>query len=130
VKARKGSEDAPDTDEIAVRERLGSIARPAVPALAVLVLLVVVGWLVALSSSASPTNAAHSGIVVPVVIGLPLGQAQAVMRKAGLEGVADERDPQGPDSVVVAQEPAGGITVPLGSTVGFRTTGPDRIRSA
>jgi hypothetical protein len=127
----KGSEDASDTDDLAMRERLGSIAKPAVPALAVLALLVVVGWLViALSSRASSTNASHSGIVVPVVIGLPLGQAQAVMRTAGLAGVAYERDPQEPDSVVVAQKPAGGITVPLGSTVGFRTTGPDRIRSA
>lgn len=126
----KGSEDAPDTDDIAVRERLGSTVRAAAPALAVVAVLVVVGWLVvALSSGASSTNASHS-VAVPVALGLPLGQAQAVMRKVGLAGVAYERDPQEPDSVVVAQEPAGGITVPLGSTVGFRTTGPGRIRSA
>jgi beta-lactam-binding protein with PASTA domain len=108
-----------------VRERLGPTARLAVPALAVLVLLVVVSRLVVtLSSLPSPTDASRSVVGVPDVVGRQLGQAQAVMRGSGLVGVAYERDPQGSDSVVVAQKPPAGSTVPLGSTVGFRTSAP------
>jgi beta-lactam-binding protein with PASTA domain len=108
-----------------VRERLGSTARLAVPALAILVLLLVAGRLVVtLSSLPSPTSASGSVVGVPDVVGRQLGQAQAVMREAGLVGAAYERDPQGSDSVVVAQQPHAGSAVPLGSTVGFRTTAP------
>jgi beta-lactam-binding protein with PASTA domain len=108
-----------------MREQLGSTVRLAAPALAVLVLLVLVGWLVvALSSLRSPTNASRSVPGVPDVVGRQVGQAQAVLRKAGLVGVAYERDPQGADSVVVAQEPPAGSTVPRGSVVGFRTRAP------
>jgi hypothetical protein len=68
-----------------MRERPGSTVRLAAPALAVLVSLVMVGWLVvALSSVRSPTNASRSVAGVPDVV----GQAQAVLRKAGVVGVA------------------------------------------
>jgi beta-lactam-binding protein with PASTA domain len=111
-----------------MRERLGSTVRLAAPplaALVVFVLLVVAGrLLVTLASLPSPANASRSVAGVPDVVGRQLGQAQAVMRKAGLAGVAYERDPQGSDSVVVAQEPSAGSTAPLGSTVGFRTRAP------
>jgi len=108
-----------------MRERLGSTVRLAAPALAVLVSLVVVGWLVvALSSVRSPTSASRSVAGVPDVVGWHVGQAQAVMLKAGLVGVAYEPDSQGSDSVVVAQEPPAGSTVPRGSVVGFRTRAP------
>jgi beta-lactam-binding protein with PASTA domain len=99
--------------------------RLVVPALAVLVLLVVAGRLVVtLSSLPSRTGVSRSVTGVPDVVGRQLGQAQALMRKAGLVGVAYERDPQGVDSVVVAQEPPAGSTAPLGTTVGFRTRAP------
>lgn len=108
-----------------MRERLGSTARLAVPALAILVLLVVAGRLiVTLSSLPSPTDASRSVVGVPDVVGRQLGQAQAVMRTTGLAGVAYERDPQGSGSVVVAQKPPAGSAVPRGSTVGFRTRAP------
>jgi hypothetical protein len=121
-------EAVPGQEDGAVRERLGSTARLAAPplaALVILVLLVVAGRLpVTLTSVPSTTNASRSVAGVPDVVGRQLGQAQAVMRKAGLVGVAYERDPQGSDSVVVAQEPPAGSTAPLGSTVGFRTRAP------
>jgi beta-lactam-binding protein with PASTA domain len=123
VEARRRS--APGEEDVAVRERLGSTARLALPALAVLALLVVVSRLVVtLSSLPSPTGASRSVVGVPDVVGRQLGEAQAVMRTAGLAGVAYERDPQGPDSVVVAQKPWAGSAVPRGSTVGFRTRAP------
>jgi hypothetical protein len=59
------------------------------------------------------------------------------MRTAGRQGGAYERDPQGREAVVVAQEPSAGVLVPPGSAVGFRTrTGvqpygvPRRLRLA
>ena len=77
------------------------------------------------------------GYAVPDALGRTLAQAERVMRTAGLQGGADERDPQGRDAVVVAQEPPAGVLVPPGSAVGFRTrTGvqpngvPRRLRLA
>lgn len=77
------------------------------------------------------------GYAVPDALGRTLAQAERVMRAAGLQGGADERDPQGRDAVVVAQEPPAGVLVPPGSAVGFRTrTGvqpygvPRRLRLA
>ena len=68
-----------------MRERLGSTVRLVVPALAVLVLLVVAGRLVVtLSSLPSRTGVSRSVTGVPDVVGRQLGQAQALMRKAGL----------------------------------------------
>jgi hypothetical protein len=61
------------------------------------------------------------GYVVPDALGRTLAQAQRVMRTGGLDGAAHERDPQGRDAVVVAQEPPAGVLVPPGSMVGFRT---------
>jgi hypothetical protein len=58
---------------------------------------------------------------VPNAIGRTLAQATSVMRTAGLQGVAFERDPQIGTAVVVAQEPSAGELVPPGSVVGFRT---------
>ena len=43
------------------------------------------------------------------------------MRTGGLRGSAFERDPQGSNAVVVAQEPPAGVLVPPGSVVAFRT---------
>jgi hypothetical protein len=77
------------------------------------------------------------GYSVPDALGRTLAQAERVMRTAGLQGRAYERDPQGRDAVVVAQEPPAGVLVPPGSAVGFRTrTGvqpygvPRRLRLA
>ena len=61
------------------------------------------------------------GYAVPDVLGRTLAQAERVMRVGGLHGGADERDPQGSDAVVVAQEPPAGVLAPPGSFVGFRT---------
>jgi hypothetical protein len=61
------------------------------------------------------------GYVVPDALGWTLAQAERVMRIGGLHGSADERDPQGRDAVVVAQEPPACVLVPPGSMVGFRT---------
>jgi hypothetical protein len=44
-----------------------------------------------------------------------------VMGAAGLQGAADERDPQVPGAAVVVQEPAAGNLVPRDSVVWFRT---------
>ena len=60
-------------------------------------------------------------VEVPDAFGRTLAQATAVMRAAGLQGAADERDPQVPGAVVVVQEPAAGNRVPRDSVVGFRT---------
>ena len=77
------------------------------------------------------------GYAVPDVLGRTLAQAERVMRAGGLHGGAYERDPQGSDAVVVAQEPPARVLVPPGSSVGFRTrTGvqpygvPRRLRLA
>jgi hypothetical protein len=58
---------------------------------------------------------------VPDAFGQALAQAKTVMRAAGLQGVADDRDPQVPGAVVVVQEPAAGNLVPRDSVVWFRT---------
>jgi hypothetical protein len=44
-----------------------------------------------------------------------------VLRAAGLQGAAAERDPQIGTAVVVAQEPPAGVLSPPGSVVGLRT---------
>jgi hypothetical protein len=61
------------------------------------------------------------GYAVPDALGRTLAQAERIMRAGGLRGGAIERDPQGRDAVVVAQEPPAGVLVPPGSVVGFRT---------
>jgi PASTA domain len=61
------------------------------------------------------------GVRVPDAIGQTLAQATSVLRTAGLHGAALERDPQISTAVVVAQEPPGGVLIPPGSVVGFRT---------
>jgi PASTA domain len=60
-------------------------------------------------------------VEVPDAFGQTLAQAKMVMRAAGLQGAADERDPQVPGAVVVVQEPAAGTLVPRDSVVWFRT---------
>ncbi len=60
-------------------------------------------------------------VEVPDAFGQALAQAKAVMRAAGLQGAADDRDPQVPGAVVVVQEPAPGNLVPRDSVVWFRT---------
>jgi hypothetical protein len=60
-------------------------------------------------------------IEVPNGFGRTLAQAKAVMGAAGLQGAADDRDPQAPGAVVVVQEPAAGNLVPRDSVVWFRT---------
>jgi PASTA domain len=95
-----------------------------------LVVLVVMGRILAATSSierpatssaASSTAPASAGIRVPDVVGQPLATATALMRTAGLRGVASDHDPSAPGAIVVAQEPAAGLMVPEGSVVGFRT---------
>jgi PASTA domain len=61
------------------------------------------------------------GYAVPDVLGRTLAQAERALRTGGLHGSAHERDPQGDNAVVVAQEPPAGVVVPPGSMVGFRT---------
>jgi PASTA domain len=61
------------------------------------------------------------GYGVPDVLGRTLAQAERMMRTGGLHGSAHERDPQGDNAVVVAQEPPAGALVPPGGVVGFRT---------
>jgi hypothetical protein len=60
-------------------------------------------------------------VEVPDAFGQTLAQATMVMRAAGLQGAADERDPQVPGAAVVVQEPAAGNLVPRDSVVWFRT---------
>ena len=61
------------------------------------------------------------GYGVPNVLGRTLAQAEGVLHTGGLRGAAIEGDPQGSSTVVVAQEPPAGATVPPGSMVGLRT---------
>jgi hypothetical protein len=61
------------------------------------------------------------GIRVPNAIGRTLAQATSVLRAAGLQGAAFERDPQISTAVVVAQEPPAGVLSPPGGVVGLRT---------
>ena len=64
-------------------------------------------------------------VVVPDVRGLDLAQARPRLERVGLQaavaGGADWQDADGPDAVVVAQEPPADATVPTGATVGLRT---------
>jgi hypothetical protein len=60
-------------------------------------------------------------VEVPDAFGKTLAQAKMVMRAAGLQGAADDRDPQVPGAAVVVQEPAAGNQVPRDSVVWFRT---------
>jgi len=61
------------------------------------------------------------GVLVPQAMGQTLGQARALMRRAGLPAEAVERDPRDAGAVVVGQEPPAGVRVPPHSPVGFRT---------
>jgi hypothetical protein len=61
------------------------------------------------------------GYGVPNVLGRTLAQAEGVLHTGGLRGAAIEGNPQGSSTVVVAQEPPAGATVPPGSVVGLRT---------
>jgi hypothetical protein len=61
------------------------------------------------------------GYGVPNVLGRTLAQAEGVLHTGGLRGAAIEGDPQGSSTVVVAQQPPAGATVPPGSVVGLRT---------
>jgi hypothetical protein len=61
------------------------------------------------------------GVRVPNALGQTLAQATSVLRAAGLQAVAFERDPQIGTAVVVAQEPPAGVLIPPGSVVGIRT---------
>ncbi|MFZ0625856.1 MAG: PASTA domain-containing protein [Acidimicrobiia bacterium] len=58
---------------------------------------------------------------VPDVVGMGLADARLQIRLAGLVPAVDDGDPTGGDSVVWAQEPPGGMEVPIGSVIGFRT---------
>jgi hypothetical protein len=60
-------------------------------------------------------------VEVPDAFGRTLAEAKMVMRAAGLQGAADERDPQVPGAAVVVQEPAAGNLAPRHSVVWFRT---------
>lgn len=60
-------------------------------------------------------------VEVPDAFGQTLAQAKTVMHGAGLQGAADDRDPQVPGAAVVVQEPAAGNLVPRDSVVWFRT---------
>src|SRR6266536_1490293 len=75
----------------------------------------------ATTSSTIPPAATIVQIRVPDEIGQPLGRAQQQLRAAGLKGVAYDRDPQGPQALVVAQEPPAGELAPPGSVIGLRT---------
>jgi hypothetical protein len=103
--------------------------------LAGLAALVVVGRLLPTTpSTRHPTTAAATGATsapalrtapgntrgyaVPDVLGRTVAQAERVMRVAGLQGAATDRDPT---AAVVAQEPPAGVLVPPGSVIGFRT---------
>ena len=61
------------------------------------------------------------GYGVPNVLGRTLAQAERVLGTGGLRGAAIEGNPQGSSTVVVAQQPPAGATVPPGSVVGLRT---------
>jgi hypothetical protein len=60
-------------------------------------------------------------IAVPSVLGLSLREAQVLLARSRLAGVAYERDPFGGTSLVVAQEPPAGTIVSAGTVVGLRT---------
>lgn len=60
-------------------------------------------------------------VVIPDVVGLPLADAQGSLRASGLRPEVLGSDGVAPESVVVAQEPPGGIRVRSGAAVGLRT---------
>lgn len=60
-------------------------------------------------------------VVVPNTLDLRLREAQDRLRDAGFRPVVLAGQARSPESVVVAQEPAGGLRVPIGSSVGLRT---------
>jgi PASTA domain len=74
---------------------------------------------VTIPSAATATTL--DSVEVPDAFGQTLAQAKIVMRAAGLQGAADNRDPQVPGAAVVVQEPAAGNLVPRDSMVWFRT---------
>ena len=78
-------------------------------------------WPKASGTSTLSTATTVDSVEVPDAFGQPLAQAKTVMRAAGLQGAADDRDPQAPGAVVVVQEPAAGNLVPRDSVVWFRT---------
>lgn len=67
------------------------------------------------------TTTTVDSVEVPDAFGQTLAQAEVIMDAAGLQGAADDRDPQVPGAVVVVQEPAAGNLVPRDSVVWFRT---------
>jgi hypothetical protein len=69
-----------------------------------------------------PSGPTTLGVLVPQVVEQRVGQARTALEAAGLSSGVYERDPQGRDAVVVAQEPPAGVRVPPGSVVGFRTS--------
>jgi hypothetical protein len=69
----------------------------------------------------APTATTLDTVEVPDAFGQTLAQAKTVMRAAGLQGAADERDPQVPGAVAMVQEPAAGNLAPRDSVVWFRT---------
>ena len=69
------------------------------------------------SDEATPTKAAHS-VVVPEVIGELPAQAESSLSEAGLQpSFTPESSQTVPLSIVLAESPAAGRTVPQGSTV-------------
>jgi hypothetical protein len=73
------------------------------------------------SPAATATTTTVAAVEVPDVFGQTLAQAKTVLRAAGLQGAADERDPQVPGAVVMVQQPAAGNLAPRDSMVWFRT---------
>src|SRR4029453_10162597 len=114
----------------------GSSGRLAIAAAVVLGVgvLAVVGRLLPVTSSARspatdprPAPAIRTapgnprGYGVPNVLGRTLAQAERVLHTGGLRGAAIEGDPQGSSTVVVAQEPPAGATMPPARVAGLRT---------
>jgi PASTA domain len=75
----------------------------------------------AVTIAPAATATTLDSVEVPDAFGQTLAQAKIVMRAAGLQGAADDRDPQVPGAAVVVQEPAAGNLVPRDSVVWFRT---------
>ena len=115
-----------------MRVRSGRVATIAMVLVGIAV-LAVAGRLVRTTPSAGPSDTSAATIPpvatattldtveVPDAFGRTLAQAKTMMRAAGLQGAAEDRDPQAPGAVVVVQEPAAGNVVPRNSVVGFRT---------
>jgi hypothetical protein len=73
------------------------------------------------SSTATAMPQTTRGVRLPDEIGRTLHQAQQQLRVIGLQGRASDQDPESPDALVVAQEPAAGLLLPPGGVVGLRT---------